>query len=291
MAMPTSDADRPFELRPLSAALGAEVLGLDLNEALDDDCFAAIHRAFLDHQLLIFRDQQLSPGAQVVFARRFGEVQVHLLSQYHEGGHPELYTLSNLDENGAPSGRHPDKGTLAWHSDNSWSREASQATLLYVEVAPKSGGGTQFADMYGAYEALAADERSEVTDLRAVHDVNYSRNRRHGEDPLTDEQRRAKPPVDHPIVRTHPETRRKCLYLGDHASHIQGWPVDEGRAFVEALNGRIVRPQLVYEHAWRPGDLAVWDNRCCLHKALPYDTARDRRVIRRCTVLGSEPPY
>ncbi len=106
---------------------------------------------------------------------------------------------------------------------------------------------------------------------------------------MTEEQRREKPPVDHPIVRTHPETGRKCLFLGDHASHILGLPVDEGRSMVDALNAAIVRPEVVYQHKWRPRDFVVWDNRCAMHKAMPYDAATQRRVIRRCTTLGDVP--
>ena len=106
---------------------------------------------------------------------------------------------------------------------------------------------------------------------------------------MTEEQRRAKPPVDHPIVRTHPETGRKCLFLGDHASHIRGLPYDEGRALVEDLNGRIVTPEIVTRLSWRAGDFVVWDNRCLLHRARTYDTARHARVIRRCTTLGEVP--
>ena len=106
---------------------------------------------------------------------------------------------------------------------------------------------------------------------------------------MTEEQRRQKPPVDHPIVRTHPETGRKCLFLGDHASHILDLPLEEGRAIVEELNARIVTPEIVYSHSWRAGDFVVWDNRCLLHRAMPYDTAREARVIRRCTTLGEVP--
>ena len=240
-------------------------------------------------QLMLFRDQDLAPAAQVAFARRFGEVQVHVMNQYHDGAFPELYTLSNLGADGRPEGRHPDRGTLHWHTDNSWSKVTSQATFLYVEVAPRNGGGTEWADMYAAYDRLDANERTQLASLRAVHDLNFSRSRRHGEEPMTAEQRRQAPPVDHPIVRRHPETGRKCLFLGDHASHILGWPREDGRAFVEALNTRIVAPEIVTRHAWRAGDFVVWDNRCLLHRAMAYDTAREARVIRRCTTLGEVP--
>jgi taurine dioxygenase len=125
-------------------------------------------------------------------------VQIHVMNQYHADGYPELYRLSNLDARGRPTGHHPDKGTLAWHTDGSWQRLTGQATIIYGEVMPERGGETHFCDMYGAYERLDAGWKKRIAGLRAVHNLDFSRNRRHAEDPLTDEQRRAKPPVDHP---------------------------------------------------------------------------------------------
>lgn len=277
-----------LQLRSLEGGLGAEVLGLPV-AAVNDAVFPALYGAFLTHQLLLFRDQDLPPGAQVAFARRFGVVQVHVMNQYHAGAFPELYTLSNLDAQGRPTGKHPDRGTLAWHTDGSWQRITGQATMLYAERIPASGGGTMFADMYSAYDALGAAEQARLAGLRAIHNLNFSRNRRHGDEPMTEAQRSAVPPVDHPVVRTHPETGRKCIFLGDHAEVIQGWGHEEGRAFIDALNERIVSLARIYTHRWRPGDFMVWDNRCLLHKAESYDTAREPRVIRRCTVLGEAP--
>ena len=211
------------------------------------------------------------------------------MNQYHANQHPELYFLSNLDADGKPSGKHPDRGTMVWHTDGSWRRVTGQATMLYAEQIPSRGGGTQFADMYSAYEALAPEERARLGRMRAVHSLDFSRNRRHGEDPMTEAQRAAVPPVDHPIVRTHPETGRKCIFLGDHAESIVGMGYDEGRDFIEALNQRVVGLARRYEHRWRPRDFMVWDNRCLMHKAEGYDTALEPRVVRRCTVLGEEP--
>ena len=238
---------------------------------------------------MLFPPQDIPPARQVALARRFGEVQIHVMNQYHADGFPELYRLSNLDERGQPTGSHPDKGTLAWHTDGSWQRVTGQATIIYGEVMPASGGETHFCDMYGAYERLDAGWKARIATLRAVHNLDFSRNRRHGEDPLTDAQRAAKPPVDHPVVRTHPETGRKCLYLGDHAEYILGMPYDQGRALIEELNGLAVHPDLSYEHRWRTQQLIIWDNRCVMHRATPYDAATQGRVIRRCTVLGEVP--
>ena len=279
----------PFSVRPLSAHLGAEISGVDLTSDISEELFGALYCAFLRYQVLLFPPQDLSPARQVAFGERFGELQIHVMNQYHADGYPELYRLSNLDEHGRPSGRHPDKGTLAWHTDGSWQRVTGQATIIYGEVMPERGGETHFCDMYGAYERLDTTWKARIANLRAVHNLDFSRNRRHGEDPLTEAQRRAKPPVDHPVVRTHPETGRKCLYLGDHSEYIVGMPYDEGRALIEELNSLAVHPELTYEHRWTPRELIVWDNRCVLHRATAYDAATQPRVIRRCTVLGEVP--
>jgi alpha-ketoglutarate-dependent 2,4-dichlorophenoxyacetate dioxygenase len=273
----------------LTPNLGAEISGVVLANDMDDEVFRAVYQAFLRYQVLLFPPQDLPPGRQVAFARRFGEVQIHVMNQYHADGYPELYRLSNLDANGRPTGQHPDKGTLAWHTDGSWQRVTGHATIIYGEVMPQSGGETHFCDMYGAYERLHASWKARIAGLRAVHNLDFSRTRRHGEDPLTEAQRLAKPPVDHPVVRTHPETGRKCLYLGDHAEYIQAMPYDEGRALIEELNALAIHPDLTYAHRWKTRELIVWDNRCVMHRATPYDAATQGRVIRRCTVLGEVP--
>jgi taurine dioxygenase len=283
------DRPYPFELRPLSATLGVEILGVDVAAPLSDAEFDRIYDAFLAHQLLLFRAQRLAPADQVVFARRFGAVQVHVMSQYHAEGFPEIYYLSNLDASGRPSGKHPDKGTVHWHTDGSWARRPGQATLLYADRVPGAGGETRFASMYDAYDNLDVATKGRLASLRAIHSLDFSRTRRHGDDPMSEAQKQARPPVAHPIVRIHPETGRKCLFLGDHAWCVEDMPLEQGRQLIEELNASIIRPELVYTHRWRPGDLVIWDNRCLLHKAEPYDVATEARVLRRCTVVGEVP--
>ncbi len=288
--MQTLASQRPvLELRALSPHLGAEIIGVDLARGVDEQTFALLYDAFLRCQVLLFPPQELPPARQVEFARQFGEVQIHVMNQYHVAGHPELYYLSNLDQDGNPSGRFPDKGTLVWHTDGSWQRVTGQATLLYAELAAGKGGETHFCDMYGAYERLSAEWKNRIANLRAVHNLDFSRTRRHGEQPMTAAQKEKVPPVDHPVVRTHPETHRKCLYLGDHAETILGMGYDEGRALIEELNALAIQPDLTYEHVWKAGQFIVWDNRCLQHRATTYDPATQRRVIRRCTVLGEVP--
>jgi taurine dioxygenase len=289
LVQPQQQQRWPFDVRPLTPKLGAELIGLSLARGVDDALFRSIYEAFLHYQVLLFGPQDLPPGRQVEFARHFGEVQIHVMNQYHADGYPELYRLSNLDERGNPNGKHPDKGTLAWHTDGSWRRVTGQATIIYGEVVAGEGGETHFCDMYGAYERLSPEWKRRIANLRAVHNLDFSRTRRHGEDPMTEAQRREVPPVDHPIVRTHPDTGRKCLFLGDHAESVVGMAYDEGRALIEALNALAVHPDLTYEHRWTPGELLVWDNRCLMHRATEYDPAVQQRVVRRCTVLGEVP--
>jgi taurine dioxygenase len=275
-------------IRPL-AGIGAELVGVNPADGMDARTFTAIYEAFLQYQVLLFRTGDLPSGRQVEFARLFGKVQIHVMNQYHADGYPELYRLTNLDADGEPNGRHPDKGTLAWHTDGSWERITGQATIIFAEVAAGEGGETHFADMYGAYERLNPDWKRTIAGLRAVHNLDFSRTRRHGESPMTDAQRKAVPPVDHPVVRTHPDTGRKCLFLGDHAEYILGMDYDEGRAMIEELNALAIHDDLMYRHRWTPGEMMVWDNRCVQHRATEYDPATQKRVIRRCTVLGEAP--
>lgn len=276
-----------FRTRDLTPSIGTEVLGVDLSQPLAEDAFDALYRVFLERQVLLFRGQDLPPAAQVRFGRQFGQLQVHVMNQYLTDAHPELYWLSNVGPDGKPNGRHPDRGTLAWHTDGSWQPNTALATILYAELVPPPGAGgeTHFCNMADAHDAVVA-RRGSLDRLRAVHNLDFSRNRRHPEEPLTDEQRASIPPVTHPVARVHPETGRKVLYLGDHAETIEGMDYPAGRALVDALNEEAIADERVLRQEWRAGDLMVWDNRSVVHRATPYDTAVHRRIIRRCTVLG-----
>jgi len=282
--------DWPFAVLPLHPVLGCEITGITLEQAVSPALFAKVYEAFLEYQQIVFHDVDLPPATQVAFARNFGEVQVHVLSDHYGiKDHPEIYMLSNLDRDGNPSGKHPDKGTLYWHTDGSWRERTGQATMMYSEIVPDAGGETEFADMYSAYALLPAAMRRRIEGRRAIHNLDFSRSRRHGEDLLTAEQKAKVPPIAHPIVRTHPETGRKAIFLGDHAEEIEGLPYDEGRALIEEINAMITPPERVYTHHWSPRQCMVWDNRCTLHRATGFDEARLKRVMRRCTINGDRP--
>jgi len=288
MSVSPTTSSKNFRVRPLTPSFGAEIEGVNLATALSDALFKEIYEAFLQYQVLVFRDQDFPPERQLEFGRHFGEPQVHVLNQFHDSHHPELYLLSNLDKDGKPDGKHPDPGTLYWHTDGSWTQRRTIATMLYSLEVPRQGGETQLADMYRAYDALMDDMKTRLGSLKAVHHLNFHKQRR-DPTPLTAEQVRNAPPVEHTVVRTHPETGQPTIYLGDMAEFIVGMDDEEGRALIEELNEFITREEFVYAHNWSPRELVVWDNRCTLHRSTPYDTGRERRVMRRLTILDKPP--
>jgi taurine dioxygenase len=282
--------DWPFQVKPLHDALGVEISGITFAQAVVPKMFGKVYVAFLDHVLILFLDVHLPPATQVAFARAFGEVQIHVMNQYQKyPEHPEIYMLTNADKDGKPTGKHPDKGTLHWHTDGSWRERTGQATMMYSEIVPPVGGETEFADMYEAYDNLSSEMKKRIEGKRAIHNLDFSRTRRHGEDPMTAEQKAKVPPIAHPIVRTHPETGRKAIFLGDHAESIEGMDYDEGRALIEEINALTTRPENVFSHVWQPRECMVWDNRCTLHRATGFDEAKYVRVMRRCTITGERP--
>jgi taurine dioxygenase len=268
--------------------MGVEFAGIDLAQPLDDRTFAAVRDAFLRNLLVCFPDQQLDQTQHVAFGRRFGDLQLHVLDQYRSPTHPEIYVLSNVAKTGATTGEHPDKGTLVWHSDLSFQARPALATMLYGIEVPRAGGDTLFANMYAAYDALPDATKERIAGLRAIHDLDASRQRA-GAPPMTEAQRREAPPVEHPLVRTHPETGRKCLYISHHAMRIVGLPDGEGAALLETLMAHATQERFVYAHRWRQGEVVMWDNRCTMHKATPYDARGERRVMNRTVVKGDVP--
>ena len=282
--------DRLLDVRPLSPTLGAEVIGLDLARKLTPARFAGVRAAFLEHGVLVFRDQEISEDQQVAFSERLGELQVHVLDQYHRVGNPAVIVLSNLDRDGKPKGEHPDPGSAIWHTDGSWAKRRPLATTLYGMTLPKSGGDTLFADMRAAYDGLAPAMKERLDGLVAVHDLDYSRQQTGAKQQMTAEQRRAAPPVEHAIIRPHPDTGRKAIYLGQHASYIVGMSVAEGRDLIREINAHAIQPKYTYRHRWALHDLVMWDNRRVLHSATDFDWINDRRIMRRTTILGDRLP-
>jgi taurine dioxygenase len=285
--------------------LGAEISGVDLSKPLDDDTFAQVAKAFFDNEVAFFRNQKLTPAQQIAFTRRFGVLEQHVRKESRLKDHPEILIISNLlDDNGNAIGSQ-DAGRF-WHSDLSYKKEPSMLSALYsLEVPVKDGrvlGDTSFASTTAAYEALPQDTKQRIDGLKNVHSYRFYRSKnieaqkqeqaRGGrviqEHVLTDEQLKSVPDVETPIVRTHPVTRRKGLFVNEaHTSHIVGVSAEESERLLSELYAHVIKPEFVYTHHWQPGDLLMWDNAAVQHKAtFDYDLPM-RRLMHRTTVRGT----
>lgn len=286
-AIDTGTADQ-VTITPHANGFGAEIAGVDLTRPISDAEFALIHKAFLDHKVLVFRGQPLDDAAHHDFAQRFGELEGHINVSTRHKALPNVQIFSNVKQDGTTTGVHPEKGTLVWHTDKSYHATPSLTTILRSPAIAREGGDTLFADMTRAYETLPEATRTKLDGLRAVHDWKRSREKS-GERPATEEEVKAAPPVNHPVVRTHPESGTKALYIGNHASHILDMPVAEGETLLADLEAHATKPEFVYRHKWQVDDVLMWDNRCTMHCVEPYDAAKERRAVHRVVVRGDVP--
>ncbi|MFT3956083.1 MAG: TauD/TfdA family dioxygenase [Piscinibacter sp.] len=282
---------RGFTVRGFDAPLGAEVVGLDLSQPLDDDTFGRVHRAHLDHHVLVFRDARITPAQQIDFSRRFGPLQIHVLHQFQLSGHPEILVVSNIVENGRPIGL-GDAGHY-WHSDLSYVDKPSLGSMLHAQELPAEGGDTLFANMHRAYDTLPAALRRAVDGQQAEHSYlcKYEelRARSPWRPPLSAEQIASVRPQVHPVVRTHPETGRKALFVSEHfTTRIVGLPEAESADLLAQLFAHSVRPEHVYRHRWQPHDMVFWDNRSLMHLAAGCPDHLRRR-LNRTTIEGDRP--
>jgi taurine dioxygenase len=259
-------------------------MGPDLSRPLEEAARQAVYRAFVAHKVLVFPHQRLGKEQQIAFTKQFGTLERHI-GRNRDAEFALVNVVSNLDAVGRPTGQLP---STRWHSDKSFRPEPSLATVLHAVQLPPEGGDTCFANMTAAYDALSAAEQAELADIRVVHSWELSR-LKIGETASEAEKRDA-PPMRHPLVRSHPDTGRKCLFMGEHASHFEGRPMAEGRARLAALEAHAVRDTFVYRHRWRAGDVVMWDNRCLLHRAdQNFDAARHPRVLHRTCIRGTVP--
>lgn len=277
-------ACQTFTLRPLSAVLGAEIVGLDLREKLDAPTREAVYQAFVRYHVLCFRDQALSKEQQIAFSEQFGTLERHI-ARNRGTENPWVHTVSNLGPDGRPSGK---VGSQQWHSDKSFRPEPSLATILHAVTLPPEGGNTCFADMTAAYDALSPLDKAELDGVRVIHSWELSQQKL-GLTASPEEIADA-PPMSHPLVRVHPDSGRKSLFMGQHASHLDDRPVTEGRTRLAALQDFATQERFMYRHVWRPGDVLMWDNRCLLHRAdANFDAARHARVLHRTCLRGTAP--
>jgi alpha-ketoglutarate-dependent 2,4-dichlorophenoxyacetate dioxygenase len=271
-----------------------EVSGVDLASELSAETARTLQDASDRYAVLVFHDQKLDDDALMAVGRRFGNIEPPRNYRVQRRlKHAELADISNLDTDNKLRARDDQKrldalGNRLWHSDASFRPVPGALSMLFAHVVPPSGGETEFADLRAAYDALPADMKAKIDNLVVEHSIFHSRGQL-GFTDYTDAERAALPPVHHKLVRVHPGSKRKSLYMGAHASHIVGWPVPDGRLLLRDLMEHATEREFVYRHAWRPGDLVVWDNRCTLHRGRPYEDAVHRRDLRRVTTQDTEP--
>jgi alpha-ketoglutarate-dependent 2,4-dichlorophenoxyacetate dioxygenase len=273
---------------PLHPGFFAEIRGVDLRRPLPPDVFAEIEAAFERYGVAFFPGQPLSDEEQLAFSRNFGPLEAN---PNYAGTRmrlrPDIADISNLDADGRvlpPDSQRNlfNRGNQLWHTDSSFKHVPAKCSLLSARELPNSGGDTEFADLRAAWDALPPSEQRRLDGLVVEHSIFRSRSQIGFVD-FNDEIFKALPPVRQALVRHHRASGRTSLYLASHASHIVGWPVEEGRRLIEELIAFATQPQFVHRHRWSVGDLVIWDNRCTMHRGRPYDESQ-RRVLHRTTV-------
>ena len=276
--------NEPFEIRRSAGNIGAEILGIDLSQDLPDETVAALRKAWLEHLVLFFRDQDLPPERFLAFARRFGESQPYPFVKGIEG-FPDIITVAKLENETVNFGG-------VWHSDTTYLERPPMASMLVAREIPPQGGDTIFANQYAAYEALSPGLRQTLDGLVGVSNSAKADVTRTREDRLkTDGTAKARENLvaRHPVVRTHPETGRKALFVSTaHTTHFDGWTEAESRPLLEFLHAHQVKPEFCCRFVWRVGSLAMWDNRCAMHYPV-NDYHGHRRIMHRITLAGDIP--
>ena len=262
-------------------------MGYDVSKPVSDEDIAAFRRALADHCFLLFRDQELTPDQQVAFGRRFGELERHMLADYLLAEAPEIYVISNVKKKGRDVGR-AGAGQY-WHTDMSYTTNPAFGSMLYAIEIPATGGDTMFSNMYKAYEALSAPLKDLFEGMSTIHDFAHTQRTHIAPAGLTKpasaELLAMTPPVAQPLVRTHPVTGRKSLYVSPGMmTEIVGLAPHESRAIIDFLVSHTTRPEFVYRHQWRQGDMVFWDNWASMHCAVADYGPDDRRLMHRTTI-------
>lgn len=271
-----------LQTRSLAATFGVEVSDVDLAAPMADATFAQIVALWRQHSLLLFRGQQLDEAQEVAFCRRLGPLEIHVRREYLSPTNPELIYISNIKKDGRPIGILSDT-EVGWHYDQIYLARPAVGSMLYSVIIPKDGGATSFADMSAAYEALPAATRARIDGRKAVQ--SYEAFNRAYSVPTNEEQKKRTPDIEHPLVRTHPYTGRKALYIcPGMTTRIVGLPQAESDALLAELFDWSVQPRFVYTHEWRLGDALLWDNACTMHRREPFD-GNEERLMKRTTIL------
>jgi taurine dioxygenase len=281
-----------MKIERLGPTCGVRIEGVDAAN-LDDATFAEIRRLFLENYVVALRGQSLNEEQVIALSRRFGPLEPHVLKEFHHGAHPEILMLSTVTEAGKPKGL-ADAGSY-WHSDVSYKAKPSRASGLYAVEVPEEGGDTLFCDMVAAYEALPEATKRRLHGLKAAHDYEHRMKLQVAafgvRKPLTEEQKRETPEVLHPVVRTHPETGRKALYVNPGFTvRIEGLSERESEALKEELFAHCLQDRFRFAYKWRAGDALIWDNACVMHKATVTELPPgSRRTMWRTIVSGDAP--
>jgi alpha-ketoglutarate-dependent 2,4-dichlorophenoxyacetate dioxygenase len=283
--------------RKLHPHFAAEVNPVDLRQAHDAETLAQIRAGMDEYAVLVFRDQPFADDEQLAFAQRLDGLLHTKLGisalQKNRFGNEALGDISNLDDNGEimqsdTRRRMYGLGNRLWHTDASFQDPAGRYSMLSAKIVPPVAADTEFADMRAAYDALPAEMKARLDGLRVHHSIAYSRQTL-GFEFSKDEEEALKGAV-HPLIRTIPRSHRRSIYVASHASRIIDWPVPEGRLLLRDLMEHATQPEFVYRHAWRVGDLVIWDNRATMHRAKAFDDTKYRRELRRVTTLDVEQP-
>ena len=279
-----------FEEHPLGESFGAELRGLRIAGDLPEAEYSAYMDAFHRHHLLLVRDVPFNPTAQVEFSRRMGPLELHSQSRATLETHPEIFCVGNWTVDGVLKANFA-RGIEQWHADSSYREIPSAASLFYGVICPPEGAETWFIDAAGAYAGLPEQTKASIDGLRTVHSLATLAEwgRRHNPDrpPLTEEQTRKWPPVSQPLVRTHPVSGVKSLFLCPAViSHVEGLDAEASRVLIDGLMAHASQEKYIYRHQWRAGDLVIWDNRCLLHTATLFDHEKYQRLMHRTTVAG-----
>jgi taurine dioxygenase len=282
-ALEIESSKSALQTRPLSPALGAEIIGVDLRKPMDDRLTAQVLDAWHRSLVILLRDQHLTEDDQVRFAEAFGPPAVIHTKQFMQR-HPSVMLISNIREDGKPIGALPD-GEMHFHSDQCYQERPAMASMLYAIEVPKTGGNTLLANAYAAYETLPDDIKRRIDGRCALNAYDYDNAATKRGTKVAD----GVPTYVHPVVRTHPATGRKALYLNRLMTvRIEDLPEDESTELLDFLFDHQEQRQFVYEHVWRVGDILMWDNRCALHARTDF-SAEERRLMRRVTILGEKP--
>ncbi|MCM6774467.1 TauD/TfdA family dioxygenase [Nocardia sp. CDC159] len=279
-----------YQITALAATFGAKVSGLDLSRPVEPECAHRLVAELEAHRLLVFEGQDISHAHHLAVSRLFGSPESHVQSQYTVEGFPEIVKISNIFQNGRPIGLYDGDDEEEWHTDYSWKKQMSTASLLYSVIAPEAGGATRFADTTAAYDELDNSIKQRIACLRAVHSLTHLFDRQLAQNPekvpLTAEQLALVPDVTHPLVRRHPTTGRDSLLLGSMIiCGIAGMAPTESEPLLAQLLAHAISSKYVYTHQWDVGDLVIWDNRATMHTASPCDHKRHRRLLYRTTVM------